>query len=42
VLGMSYAAEGDPLGLTRRPAHASVSIYARGRDYHDVMKKRLK
>ena len=42
VLGMSYAAEGDPLELTRRPAQGSVSIYARGRDYHDVMKKRLK
>ena len=42
VLGMSYAPEGDPLELTRRPARGSVSVYARGRDYHDVIKKRLK
>lgn len=42
VLGMSYAPEGDPLELLRRPERANVSVYARGLDYHDVIKKRLK
>jgi epoxyqueuosine reductase len=41
-LGMSYAPADDPLKLTRLPDHASISVYARGRDYHDVMKSRLK
>ncbi|HEY6334597.1 MAG TPA: tRNA epoxyqueuosine(34) reductase QueG [Alphaproteobacteria bacterium] len=42
VLGMNYAPCDDPLALTHHPGRASVSVYARGLDYHDVMKKRLK
>ena len=42
MLAESYAPEGDPLEATRRPDRAAVSVYARGRDYHDVVKKRLK
>jgi epoxyqueuosine reductase len=42
VLGMNYAPCDDPLALTRHAERASVSVYARGLDYHDVMKKRLK
>src|SRR5208282_4594202 len=42
VLGMNYAPCDDPLALTRHPERANVSVYARGLDYHDVMKKRLK
>ncbi len=42
VLGLSYAPEGDPLALTRLSERGSVSVYARGQDYHDVIKKRLK
>jgi epoxyqueuosine reductase len=42
VLGLSYAPEGDPLAATRRPDRGAVSVYAQGRDYHDVVKTRLK
>jgi len=41
-LGLSYAMPGDPLKLTGLPERGNISIYARGRDYHDVMKSRLK
>jgi len=42
VLGESYMPEEDPLaGLARRDC-GNVSVYARGRDYHDTVKKRLK
>ena len=42
VVGMNYRLPGDPLALLSRPDVGSVSIYARGRDYHDVVKSRLK
>ena len=42
ALGMSYAPDGDPLALAGDPEAARVSVYARGRDYHDVVKKTLK
>ncbi|MDO8607112.1 MAG: tRNA epoxyqueuosine(34) reductase QueG [Phaeospirillum sp.] len=42
VLGANYAPKGDPLDLTRRPERGNISIYARNRDYHDTVKKRLK
>jgi epoxyqueuosine reductase len=42
VLGVSYAPAGDPLALLGRPDRGSVSVYARGRDYHETVKKRLK
>ncbi len=41
-LGMSYAPEGDPLALAGRPDRGRISVYARGADYHDVVKKALK
>jgi epoxyqueuosine reductase len=41
-LGMSYAPPGDPLALVERPACANISVYARGRDYHDLIKGKLK
>ena len=42
VLGMNYGPDADPLpGLQGRSA-GYVSVYARGRDYHEVMKGRLK
>jgi epoxyqueuosine reductase len=42
VCGLSYAPDEDPLpGLGRRD-RAYVSVYARNRDYHDVLKGRLK
>jgi epoxyqueuosine reductase len=42
VLGVSYTPAGDPLELTRLTERASVSVYARGRDYHDVIRTRLR
>ncbi len=42
ALGMSYAPAHDPLALEAAPSHARISVYAQGKDYHDVVKKRLK
>ncbi|MCX9146940.1 tRNA epoxyqueuosine(34) reductase QueG [Erythrobacter sp. WG] len=42
ALGMSYAPAHDPLALEGSDEHARISVYAQGRDYHDVVKKRLK
>jgi epoxyqueuosine reductase len=42
VLAMNYGPGADPLGLLARPERGGVSVYARGRDYHDVLKTRLK
>lgn len=42
MLGMSYAPAEDPMLLEQRPDKARISVYARGKDYHDVVKKALK
>jgi epoxyqueuosine reductase len=42
VLGLNYAPAGDPLALLAEPERGDVSVYARGRDYHDIVKSRLK
>jgi epoxyqueuosine reductase len=42
VLGVNYAPEDDPLALVDDPEAGAVSVYARGRDYHDTLKRRLK
>lgn len=42
ALGMSYAPGRDPLALENARSHARISVYAQGKDYHDVVKKRLK
>ncbi len=42
ALGMNYGPAGDPLAALERPASGSISVYARHRDYHDVIKGRLK
>ncbi len=42
MLAESYAPEVDPLAVLGRPEAGAVSVYAAGRDYHDVVKKRLK
>ncbi len=41
-VALNYAPEGDPLDILRRDGRGAISVYARGRDYHDVMKTRLK
>jgi len=42
MLAESYTPEHDPTAILERPELAAVSVYAQGRDYHDVVKKRLK
>jgi epoxyqueuosine reductase len=42
VLGVNYGPETNPLDETPIPGTATISAYARGADYHDVLKKRLK
>ncbi|WP_426956786.1 tRNA epoxyqueuosine(34) reductase QueG [Muricoccus radiodurans] len=41
-LGLSYAPADDPLASLARPDRATISVYARHRDYHDLVKSRLK
>ncbi|MEL6600837.1 MAG: tRNA epoxyqueuosine(34) reductase QueG [Pseudomonadota bacterium] len=42
VLAEPYTPDIDPLALLDQPDKASISVYARNRDYHDLVKKRLK
>ncbi|MGH6675142.1 MAG: QueG-associated DUF1730 domain-containing protein, partial [Xanthobacteraceae bacterium] len=42
LLGMNYAPDDDPLALLATPERANISVYARHRDYHDLVKGRLK
>jgi epoxyqueuosine reductase len=42
VLGLNYASDEDPLTTLADPERGAISVYARGRDYHDTVKQRLK
>ena len=42
VLGLNYGPETDPLVTLKQPEKATISVYARNRDYHDIIKGRLK
>jgi epoxyqueuosine reductase len=42
ALGLNYGPGGDPLPLLARGERGYVSVYARNRDYHDLVKTRLK
>ena len=42
MLGESYTPEGDPMATLERREAGTISVYARNRDYHDTLKKRLK
>jgi len=41
-LGLSYAPPGDAMATTKIPTAGNISVYARNRDYHDVIKGKLK
>ncbi|MBK1697253.1 tRNA epoxyqueuosine(34) reductase QueG [Rhodovibrio salinarum] len=42
VLAQNYGPTHDPLAVLDHPERGAISIYARNRDYHDLVKKRLK
>ena len=42
VVGLNYGPNDDPLEVIAKPERGSISVYARGRDYHDVVKKKLR
>jgi len=42
MLAENYGPAEDPLTLLGLPERGSISVYARNRDYHDVVKKKLK
>ena len=42
MLAMNYGPDSDPLDLISRPDRGAISVYARHRDYHDIIKGRLK
>ena len=42
MLAESYTPDHNPLDLLALREHGVISVYAQGRDYHDVVKKRLK
>ena len=41
-LAINYAPANDPLKVLEHGERAAISVYAQGRDYHDVMKSKLK
>jgi epoxyqueuosine reductase len=41
-LGLSYAPAADALENLTKPAIGNISVYARNRDYHDIIKGKLK
>ena len=42
MLGVNYGQDSDPLAILRRRGRGAISVYARGDDYHDIIKPRLK
>ncbi len=42
MVGLNYGPQTDPLASLEKRGHGAISVYARGRDYHDVLKGRLK
>lgn len=42
MLAEVYTPGNDPLAVLGRPERGAVSVYAQGRDYHDIVKARLK
>ncbi len=42
MIGQSYAPKDDPLSALSDGTRAAISVYAKGRDYHDVIKKKIR
>ncbi|MDQ6436216.1 tRNA epoxyqueuosine(34) reductase QueG [Mesorhizobium sp. LHD-90] len=42
VLAMNYGPDHDPRTILEKPDRAAISVYAQNRDYHDIVKGKLK
>jgi epoxyqueuosine reductase len=42
MLGMNYGPDEDPLAILKRRTRGAISAYAKGDDYHELIKSRLK
>ena len=42
MLGVNYGPDSDPMAMLAQRGVGNISVYARNRDYHDVIKGRLK
>ena len=42
VLGLNYGPDSDPMEALSQASNGVISVYARGKDYHDLVKKKLK
>ncbi|MFM2279750.1 MAG: tRNA epoxyqueuosine(34) reductase QueG, partial [Pseudomonadota bacterium] len=42
MLGMNYGPETDPRDILARRSEGAISVYAQHRDYHDIIKGKLK
>ena len=42
MLAESYTPQGDPLAVLECRDRGAISVYAQGKDYHDLVKRRLK
>ncbi len=42
ILGMNYGPNSDPIADLEQKTRGNISVYARNRDYHDLIKGRLK
>jgi epoxyqueuosine reductase len=42
MLGLNYGPDEDPLAILRTRTRGAISVYAKGDDYHELIKKRLK
>ena len=42
MLAVNYGPDSNPLAALEARSQASISVYARHRDYHDLIKGRLK
>jgi len=42
MLGMNYGPDEDPLAILKERTRATISVYAKGEDYHELIRSRLK